>query len=130
MKTIFDKLLTNKINHAVCVGIINLKTRIWKDELISRDYFIIIVRDNKKDKILRELGFHIQDGPYINKILSYTLSDSEIDIFKTLSNNYNKVIHNSDGRVYELKNESFLKEYRKYENTNQINFRGSRDKNG
>jgi len=118
-KNIFTKLDEKHICYAVCVAQTSITFR-RLGEFTSQDYFIICKSNYRKHYLMEKLNFKVgsldekgeRDADlYPEKLLNYTLSESEINEFKENNDKYVKVIHNADGRIYELKNKSFLKKY-------------------
>lgn len=102
-KTIFEVLFENKICFAVNVCFITAKNKSIDEN--SRDYFIIVLKTDLKD--LKKDNFK-RSNIFIN-IYERDLSLAEISEFKSHMDKFIKVQHDSFGRVYELKNNSFKK---------------------
>lgn len=100
--TIFEQLSENNICFAVVVSQSQFTD---KSDLFDRDYFIII--SDKDRKKVRRLDFNQFQN---SDVCERNLSEKEIREFKSKINDFQKVIHNEHGRVYELKDNSF-KEY-------------------
>lgn len=99
---IFDILNEKGICYAVCVSITTFIM-----ESVSgggRQYFILILA---KDKIK---GFRFKPSEF-KGCCEKELNRSEIKAFKDMQDKFTKIIHNKDGRVYELINNSFKKYY-------------------
>ena len=94
-----------EVCYAVGVGVVELKIK--GSGLSSRDYFLICA--NKDASKVKELGFHFCNDKKI-EALERSMSTQEIIDFKAISDKFTKVKHDAEGRVYELKNNSF-KEY-------------------
>jgi len=118
-KNIIKQLIDDKTPFAVCVGLIN--PTFDNHSYFSSDYFIIIHKSDLEFKTNKEGEFKIGTG-YIytdehkylfakpkgrSNIYEHTMSEFDIDYFKTINDSFIKVQHNEDGRVYELKNNSF-----------------------
>ena len=102
-KTIFEVLFDKEICFAV-----NVSLNIFKGKGIdenSRDYFIIVQKQDLKE--LKNMGFKRTN--YYANVYERDLSAKEITEFKKQMEKFVKVQHNSFGRVYELKNNSFKK---------------------
>ena len=99
--SIFQSLFEKKICFAVCVSLNSARLKSLDE--YSRDYFIISSMDDYAATY--KLGFRVSEKSYM-KLPQYELSSNEILEFKTLQDKFTKVIHNNDGRVYELKGNS------------------------
>lgn len=90
----YSNALLNNICHAVCVSQITVGTN------IGQDYFFIALSDdifpNKDNK---------------SPIYQESLSINDLDLFKKSKAKYHKIIHNENGRVFELLSNSF-KDYK------------------
>jgi len=106
MKTIFEKMNEAEICYSIGVAMVWFKS---KDSGISgKDFYVIAAKkdENKLKKI--GLGFgNSRDYETIER----TLNDNEVAIFKSIQNDFIKVTQNNDGRIYELKHNSFKKYY-------------------
>ncbi len=99
-KSIFDKLFDKKICFAVGVGVNTFKG--CGIDMYSRDYFILI---HQKDLCqFPKKTFTVTS--ITKQIYERELNISEIEEFKTITDRFNKVIHNQYGRIYELKDSS------------------------
>ena len=113
-KTIFEELNEKNICYSVMVNLItsNLKSI----EGNKKEFFIIIHRKDKH----KVKGFYSTDV-YKNIIYESELIPQEVDRFKETLCNFVKVKHDANGRVYELKNNSFkemydtLKQYKQWD---------------
>ena len=97
---IFDRLRKTKTPHAVVCAV--TKSRRIMIDYYANDYFIII---HGRDK--RKHGNYFSMSEDRSGICHHNLSKSEIQEFKARMEEYRKVMHTADGRVYELKNNSF-----------------------
>jgi hypothetical protein len=110
-KLIFDKLFEKNICFAVCVAE-NwwVQGKRFVDEL-SRDYFIIVAEhDMVNAEGNPKGGFTFNHCK--SHLLERELTKAEIIEFKGIMDKFIKVKHNKDGRVYELKDESFKDHYK------------------
>lgn len=106
MKNIFETLNEKGICYAVGVALVEFKSK--GAGLCDRDYYIIAATKDKKQ--LRGLKFYdSQDTSY--DVIERGLNAEEIRLFKDNKNDFTKVKHDENGRVYELKNNSFKKYY-------------------
>ena len=92
---IFEDLKKRKVKFAVCVAHQTFKS--LGSSLHRKDYFIIIKKIS--DNIYKDLNFISEPG---FDAYSRNLSLEEFQEFKTDLNSYEKVIHNKDGRIYEI----------------------------
>ena len=101
-KTIFEVLNEKNICYSVVVSLVKHKMK--SIEGSKKEYFIIVHR-----KDLRKLvGFDFYTSDvYKHIIYERDLCSEEIDKFKEISDSFVKVQHDSNGRVYELKENSF-----------------------
>ena len=98
--SIFDRLTKTRTPHAVVCGVV--RSRRMMIDHYSNDYFVIIHgRDKRKHANLFYLS---EEKP---SIYYRTMTKSEIQEFKARMDEYIKVMHTADGRVYEQKNYSF-----------------------
>jgi hypothetical protein len=105
-RNIFETLKLRGVCFAVVSALqhINIK----KPDFFGRDYFIVVCQ---RDRIrLKSLGFDTSSLPW-RGLLERTLSPEDVEIFKENQDQFNKVLHNRDGRVYEQKEYSFKKHY-------------------
>ena len=103
-KTIIDKLIEANVCFAVCVSTSTFKVLAVTDN--SKDYFIIA----KKDDVIRLGDFNRVD--IYDDIVSKNLTEAEIVDFKRKQSLFIKVQHDENGRVYELKGNSFKQKYK------------------
>lgn len=109
MKNIFKTLEERGICYAVGVSLVEFKAK--GSGLCDREYYIIA---SKKDESnLDDLNFkkseyqEEEERHFCRQIIERTLSQKEIRFFKDRQELFKKVHHNSYGRVYELKGNSF-----------------------
>lgn len=101
-KTIFEVLFEEQICFAVSISI-----RVFRGKGIdanARDYFLIVLKPDYE--ILKKIGGFKRSQEYPN-VYERDLSVAETIEFKTYMDKFVKVVHNSHGRVYELKDNSF-----------------------
>lgn len=102
-KTIFEVLFDNQICFSVNVSAPFPKIK--GIDMFTKDYFISV---HKNDVDKHELkGFEEYNRVVYPNLYTRDLNEAEINEFKDNQNKFIKVIHNKDGRVYELKNSSF-----------------------
>ena len=106
-KNIFQELEKRKIPYAVGVALTEFKI---PGVGCDRDYYIMAYSGDKSK--LRGLRFGKCQSKN-HSIIERNLSDREVDLFKHLQENFNKVLHDENGRVYELKGKSFMNYYHK-----------------
>ena len=106
MKNIFETLKEKGICYAVGVALVAFRSKCAG--LCDRDYYIIAATKDKKQ--LRGLKFYDSQDK-IHDVVERGLNAEEIRLFKELQNDFIKVKHDENGRVYELKNNSFKKYY-------------------
>ena len=100
-KTVFKALFENKVCFAVCVACCSFINR--EVAAFSKDYFVII---NKCDeKRVKEFSFYPMEG--YKQVSERNLSIDEIEVFRSNKDKFDKVLSNENGRVYELKGQSF-----------------------
>lgn len=97
-KTIFEKLNNKKICYLVGIGI--SKFKLEHLDFHEKDYFVVAL---KKDCDLKYR--------YKRQIHYYNMKQHDIDYFKDNIDDFVRVQDNENGRVYELKNNSFKKYY-------------------
>ena len=106
MKNIFEKLDEKGICYAVGVALVTLKSK--DAELYDRDYYIIAAAGDKEQLE----GLKFKDSKYKSyNVIERGLNEEEVRLFKGLHDDFIKVKHDKNGRVYELKNNSFKKYY-------------------
>jgi hypothetical protein len=103
-KTIFEELNEKNICYSVMVNLITSNLKSIKGN--KKEFFIIIHRKDKS----KVKGFYNTDN-YKHIIYERELIPQEVDRFKKTLCNFVKVKHDADGRVYELKNNSFKEMY-------------------
>ena len=106
MKSTFDILTENNICFAVGVAVVTLKATSNKNQ---RDYFFIAHGDDKAK--LRTLGLNFYKSPGVNSVVRSMLVP-DVAEFKKLQDMFHKVQHDSDGRVYEIRGNSFKNYYK------------------
>lgn len=115
MKNIFEGLNRRKVVFAVGIAVCTFKNPAVDGQ--GRDYYIMISK-NDKEKV-KSLGFRQADESKFG-ILERDLNHEEIFCFNKIKKDFVKVQDDRDGKVYELKDNSFKKYYKQY---------GSRRKN-
>lgn len=104
-KPVFEVLFESGICFAVCIASSKFINR--EISAFSKDYFVII---NKCDEErVKELTFYQAEG--YKQICLRSLSEDEIRIFRKNKDKFVKILHNKDGRVYELEQKSFKEVY-------------------
>lgn len=104
-KPVIEILFESGICFAVCVATSKFINR--EVAAFAKDYFIII---NKCDEErVKELTFYPAEG--YKQICLRSLSEEEIRIFRKSKDKFIKVLSNDDGRIYELKEQSFRNLY-------------------
>ena len=104
MKSIFDILNDSKVCYSVCVAIQKFKSE--GSGLSSKDYYILARYadinsiNSIKNKFRKSENFNHETS-------EYSLNDTEIKQFKLNQHLFIKVQHDKNGRVYELKSNSF-----------------------
>ena len=78
-------------------------------EMNNREYFLMIL---EKDKALISEHKRFYGSRDYKNLLMKDLNETETNYFKKNPEKYTKIQHDKDGRIYELKNNSF-KEYYK-----------------
>ena len=111
--SIFDRLFEANICFAVCMCVSSFKIRSLENN--RRDYYIIVKRSDweKIDKLKLKSNFH-QNPEYKRfgyKVLERDLSEEEVFEFKDINDKFIKVQHNSDGRIFEIRGNSFKTHY-------------------
>lgn len=102
---IFDRLNESNICYSVGVAMVWFKSK--GSGINGKDFYIIAAK--KDENKLKSIGLGFGDSRDHDTI-ERTLNDNEIAIFKSIQDDFIKVTQNNDGRVYELKYNSF-KEY-------------------
>ena len=106
MKNIFEKLDEKGICYAV--GVAFFKFNPEDAEVYYKDYYIIAAAGDKEQ--LQGLKFKDSlDDVY--DVIERELNAEEVSLFKALHDDFIKVKHDENGRIYELKNNSFKKYY-------------------
>lgn len=104
-----EKLLEVQICFALVVS--QSTFRVPHLDISGKDIFLIVV---EKDT---QTGFEKSDTT--PGIYEYDLNDEEYEDFRTNHmEKFDKILHSSEGRVYELKQNSFLKYFHKQQITN------------
>ena len=102
-QSIFDYLIAKNICFSVCIS-----TKEANNSAItanSKDYFILVRKDDIKPKVKARWQFKCSNDHCT--ILQRDLNADEVFEFKCMpSDMFVKVIHDANGRVYELKSES------------------------
>ena len=102
-QSIFEYLTAKSICFSVCVSTKEANNVSLTGN--SRDYFITVKKSDIKPKIKDKWLFkNVSDRP---NVLIRDMTGHEEHEFKEISDKFTKVIHDKDGRVYELKSESF-----------------------
>lgn len=111
MKNIFEKLNEKGICYAVGVALVTLKSEdaeLYDRDYYDRDYYIIAAAGDKEQL----LGLKFKDSLDDNyDVIERDLNEEEVSLFKGLHDDFIKVKHDENGRIYELKNKSFKKYY-------------------
>lgn len=100
-KNVINELLERGICFAVCVS----STRFMSEEVhrFSKEYLAII---NKCDACLMEdFKFYQTEG--YKQLCERKLSPDDVEVFKGNMEHFVKVLHNANGRVYELREMPF-----------------------
>jgi hypothetical protein len=106
MKTIFEQLKEKNVCYSVIVSLIT--NNLTSIEGSKKEYSIIIHRKDLEK--LKGLGFYA-NRDYKFVIYERDLDNNEVLKFKEIIEDFVKVQHDKDGKVYELKNNSFKKMY-------------------
>ena len=105
MSNIFEILFEEKICFTVIVSYLSLNSK--DNSLCKKEYSIIALTVD----VVGLNGFTKNDEyPLVSERF---LSDFQIREFKEISDRFVKVENNKDGRIFELKNNSFQKKYKK-----------------
>lgn len=102
-QSVFEYLIAKHICFSVCVAVNEANNRAITAN--SKDYFILVKSSDIKPKVKNHWGFKCSND-YCT-VLQRDLNACEVNDFKGMTDNFNKVIHTADGRVYEIKGESF-----------------------
>ena len=103
---LFTRLFKNDVVFAVCVAVNSFK--IAGVENNSKDYYVII--HDKYFELFKDRRIS-RSNDYYN-VWEIDLTYAEIEHFKNTQNDYVKVQHDVNGRVYELKNKSFKENFK------------------
>lgn len=107
-----EKLIESGVCFAVVIAQSSFKVR--HVEFGGKDTFILIA---SKDKIE---GF--EESETIQGTMEYDMSQEDLEYFKTVSEKlFQKVLHESEGRVYELKDNSFTEYIKKIRQQDEKN---------
>ena len=105
-KNLFTELEKKNVNHFIIVSRNYLKGLVGEHSAVIYTAFVL-KKDMPKNN---NLGF--KDSLENKRLREVELDTIEISNFKEIHNEkYIKIQHNSDGRVYELNNDSFKKYY-------------------
>ena len=107
MKTIFEKLEDANVCYAVGVAMVFFKSK--GSGLSGKDFYIIAAKHDESK--LKKIGLNFKNSRDYETI-EMTLSKDEIAIFKSLQDDFIRVEQNANGRIYELKYNSFKKYYK------------------
>lgn len=102
-KDLFEVLDETGIPHAICINVQEMKLKTIYD--VSKQWFILIPQSEKKR--IHGYGFKNSEGRH--DVAERDLTEEEIAYFKKNQNDYLKILHNRDGRIYELKGNSLSK---------------------
>jgi len=105
---VFDML--KHIDVCYSIGVSRTVFKSIGSGLNALDYFIITSKEYEDSLLNFGLTFKDSEDNRYNTI-ERTLTDDEINIFKSLQDNFVKIIHDKNGRIYELKNKSFKRFY-------------------
>jgi len=114
MAIIFNQLAMRKVPYAVCIS--ETRFKVEAVEGYGKDYFLLCSyadNDKLKDDGVYKKGLGFKQNPSMKKTLTRTMTDIEVLLFHSRIKKYRKVHHDSVGRVYELKNESFGDYYKR-----------------
>lgn len=98
LTTIFEQLIEADI--CFSVGVNQSEFKIEGIDNNRKDYFILIMKEDNPEFAY----FHSSSN---RRCLEYELSENDIIHFKSIQDLFIKKVHNADGRIYELKNNSF-----------------------
>lgn len=105
-KTIFEVLFDNQICFSVNVS--TTFPKIKGIDMFTRDYFISVHKNDVDKHKLKDFKEYDEYNRVVYPNLYIRdLNETEINEFKENQDKFIKVIHNKDGRVYELKSRSF-----------------------
>lgn len=105
-KNAIKELDKKNICYSIGVSINSFKGKAL--EMNNKEYFLMIL---DKDKALIKENKKFYGSKDYEQILMKDLNEVELDYFKKNSEKYTKVQHDKDGRIYELKNNSFRRYY-------------------
>lgn len=100
-KYVINELLERGVCFAVCVA----ATRFMSEEIhrFSKEYSVII---NKCDMgLIEDFKFYQTEG--YKQVCERKLSPDDVEVFKENMERFVKVLHNANGRVYELRDMPF-----------------------
>ncbi len=114
--TKFEVIRKHGITHSV--GVANSFLKFNNTEVKGKDYFVVVKNTNEIISLLEDYGFGMDSVKNRNKALGrakpialdFTLHESDVEIFKTIEDEYHIVTKTLDGRVYELNQKSLVKE--------------------
>lgn len=105
-----ESLINQNICFAVCVNMNSFVSA--GEERSNKDYFILLHEEDAKK--IRGYSYKVSKD-YLN-LKEKNMNDFQISEFKNKMNLFEKVIHGKDGRVYELRDNSFRKMYEQLTN--------------
>lgn len=100
-KDLFDILEETGVCHAIGINLQRMRLKTIPE--ISKQWFVLISQTDKK----KLFGFKNSEGR--TDTAEKELSKSEIETFRKRQGNYIKIIHNTEGRIYEQINNSLSK---------------------
>lgn len=106
MGNIFEELFKKDICFAVCISNTKLKTAEFgfTESFIGKDYFLVVKnRDVKSIDNWRKSKSSLKS----HRTVELNLNQIDVRAFKKIQDKFVKVVHGNDGRVYELKGNSF-----------------------
>ena len=106
MENIFEILFSKNICFAVVVGTNTFSCK--GNECTSKDYFLLLLQSKIKSPYIK-----FTRNVQYRKAFTYNLSENEVLIFKQHLDKFNRIISDDSGRVFELKDNSFKKQYLK-----------------
>ena len=107
MTNIFKRIKELDVTHAVVVNTMDFND----SNKEVKDYFIVAKRKDKRT--LQGLGFRFRTVKPTG-VIERTLTPCEVTFFKTILHKYDKVEDTEDGRVYELRGDSFKEYYKEW----------------
>ena len=110
-RTLFETLFDSGVVFGVCVTIERFGKRGSLDVGMSGKEYSVMIWKGDIGKV-KGIGFSGIGGKEYPHLVEHVLGGEDVEDFKRLERLFKKVVHNKEGRVYELRGKSFSAYYR------------------